>query len=286
MPELQALLSMQRIADLTFRAPYGQANRNGAVYGGQLLGQALLAAQSAFDGSTKAVHAMQACFEGAANATRAIDYLVEPGPDGTTECLWRVRAEQDGQTVLTANVAFGSRRDGFRHTHRWRVPPPLPEQLLTLKQHLDGLGNELSAHGLSRTRTYPQVEVRPVDARRHLLAMPGPPRSEFWIRAVTGDSGTSLSAASVLAYLSDYLAVNAALAGHVPELPEEPMFVASLNHTIWFHAEPTPGEWLYHELESPWAGGGRALCLGRIYSRTGDLQATVAQETLISVRRK
>lgn len=286
MADLRELLTLEHVADRRFRAPYGQANRNGAVYGGQLLGQALRAAQVSFDGSAKYVHAMQACFESAADATRAVDYLVEPGLDGASESLWRVRAEQDGQIVLTANVAFGSRRDGFSHACRWRAPPPMPEELPSLSQHLDQLGGELTAHGLSRTRTYPQVEVRPVDGRRHLLVTPGPPRSEFWIRAVPGHADLPLPMAGVLAYLSDYLAVNAALAGHVAELPEQPMFVASLNHTIWFHAEPAPGEWLYHELESPWAGGGRALCLGRIYSRTGDLQATVAQETLISVRRK
>lgn len=285
MADLGELLTLQHVSEKRFRTCHGQANRNGAVYGGQLLGQALGAAQILMDGSAKIVHVMQACFENAADATKDINYLVEPVLDGSSESLLRVRAEQNGETVLTANIAFGLRRDGFTHASRWTETPPMPEDLPSLSQLLDELGDELSVHGRSRTRTYPQVEVRPIDARRHLLAASGFPRSEFWIRSVPVVSKVPLPAAGVLAYLSDYLAVNAALAGHVPELPERPMFVASLNHSIWFHTVPAPGDWLYHELESPWAGGGRALCLGRIYSRTGILQATVAQETLIGVRR-
>ncbi|MFZ9050153.1 MAG: acyl-CoA thioesterase [Steroidobacteraceae bacterium] len=285
MADLGELLDLQRVGDHRFRTEHGQPNRNGAVFGGQLLGQALRAAQLAFADDRKPVHSMHASFENAADATRGIDYTAARVLEGSSESLWQVRAEQGGTPVLTATVAFGVRREGFAHATGWRRTPPMPEDLPLLSRWQEDLAGELSAHGRSRTRTYPQVEVRPVDGRRHLLVEDGPPDSEFWIRALHGDSGLPLPETAVLAYLSDYLAVNPVLAGHVAELPAEPLFVASLNHALWFHATPMPGEWQHHQLASPWAGGGRALCLGSIRSRDGQLLATFAQETLVRLRR-
>jgi acyl-CoA thioesterase-2 len=129
------------------------------------------------------------------------------------------------------------------------------------------------------------VELRPLDARRHLLVDPGPPLSRFWIRALSDAPAADLPAAPLVAYLSDYLAANSVLAGHVHELPAESLFVASLNHSLWLHAPADPADWLYYEFESPWAGGGRALCTGRIFSRQGQLLASVAQAVMLRPRR-
>lgn len=282
-PALADLLSLEALGDDTFRARHSQPNRNGAVYGGQLLGQAVQAAELTVH--DRRPHAMQASFERAADAARPIDLRVERVLEGGVETLRRVVMTQDDRTLLTATLAFGAALPGFTHATAWRVAPPAPESLPTLAMLGDALGPVLSVHGRSRTRTYPQVEVRPVEARRHLLVDPGPPVSRFWLRAAPTDDTRPLPAAATLAYLSDYLAVNAALAGHVPELPPQQLFIASLNHSIWFHAPIDPRGWLYYELDSPWAGGGRAVCIGRLFDRDGALVASVVQETLLRPRR-
>lgn len=282
-PALADLLTLEPSGDDVFRALHGQPNRNGAVYGGQLLGQAMRAAEATVE--DRRPHAMQACFERAADSSRPIDYRVARVLDGGSETLRRVSATQDGHTLLTATVAFGAALPGFAHAVGWRTPPPDPATLPTLDQLGAALGTELSAHGRSRTRTYPQVEVRPVEARRHLLVDAGPAESRFWLRAAPTEDDRALPEAPALVYLSDYLAVNAALAGHVPRLPAEPLFIASLNHSLWFHGPFDPRGWLYYELDSPWTGGGRAVCNGRLFDPRGGLVASVVQETLLRPRR-
>ena len=55
----------------------------------------------------------------------------------------------------------------------------------------------------------------------------------------------------------------------------------SLNHSVWFHDDYNPEEWLLYVTDSPWAGAGRGLNRGSIYRRDGQLVASSAQETLI-----
>lgn len=282
-PLLFELLAVESTADDVFRALHVQPNRNGAVYGGQSLGQALHAAQRT--AGDRRPHAMQACFERAADALRPVEHRVERVVDGGSETLRRVVAMQEGRALLTASIAFGASSPGFTHAAVWREPPPAPEGLPSLETVGRGLGAELSVHGRSRMRTYPQVEVRPLEPRRHLLVDAGPAEARFWLRAAPDDDPRPLPEAPMLAYLSDYLAVNAALARHVPELPPGPLFVASLNHSVWFHAPVDPRDWIYYELESPWADGGRAVCTGRMFDRHGALVASVVQETLLRPRR-
>jgi acyl-CoA thioesterase-2 len=86
---------------------------------------------------------------------------------------------------------------------------------------------------------------------------------------------------AVVAYLSDYLMINAALIPHVAEIPDERLFVASINHSIWFHAPADPSQWLLYDIVSPWAGQGRALCIGYLYRKDGGMVASVAQEAMV-----
>jgi acyl-CoA thioesterase-2 len=43
-------------------------------------------------------------------------------------------------------------------------------------------------------------------------------------------------------------------------------------------------QWLFYEQESSWAGGGRALCRGLLFDRSGVLVASVMQEGLVRFR--
>jgi acyl-CoA thioesterase-2 len=62
--------------------------------------------------------------------------------------------------------------------------------------------------------------------------------------------------------------------------------VASLDHAMWLHRFGRVDEWLLYVQESPSAIGGRGLSLGRIYSRSGALLASLAQEITVRVGRK
>lgn len=286
MTEFVDLMTLETVAPLHFITRHCQVNRSGTVYGGQLLGQLARAAELTVPDTRRRLHALQATFERVATTTTPIEYVVEPALDGGSESVRRIRGLQNGQILITANAGFGPAFTGFAHSVAWQARPPMPESLPTLAESSGLLESLLTAHGRSRARTYPQVEIRPLDPRRHLLVDSGPPQSRFWIRVLSKAIAPELSNSAVIAYLSDYLAVNAALAGHVNDLPDESLFVASLNHSLWIHATVDPEQWVFCEWDSPWAGGGRALCTGKFFDVAGRLVATAAQATMLRPRRR
>lgn len=282
MTTLGALLTLESLGGRRFVSGAHQANRRGSCYGGQLLGQALRAAMSTVRG--KRPLALQVSFEAAARL-EPIAYAVEPVRDGRTLATRHVTARQGEVTVLLATISFGAAAHGWEHACSHDEVPAAPDRLPSLEELARSMGTAVSAHAQGRLRTYPQVEVRPVDAERHLLLRSGPPESRFWIRAVSDLPLPSDMHAPATAYLSDYLLANAALIPHAHEMPDEHLFVASLTHSLWFHAESDPTRWLYSKTQSPWAGEGRAFCWGHLFSEGGALIASVAQEMLIRRRR-
>lgn len=282
MPDLKTLLTLTAASGERFLSCSAQTNRNGTVFGGQLLAQALQAAAATVP--DKRVQALQACFERPTRAA-SLDYKVRRGQDGRTISTRRVTASQAGSPVLSAMLSFGSSGQGFEHSARWREAPPEPEALPTLAEAVTPHASAVSEHGKGRLTTYSQVEVRPIEVEQHLLLEVGPARARIWIRARGELPAAATGNVAVLAYLSDYLMVNAALIPHVRDLPDEHLFVASLEHSMWFHAEADPSDWLLYETESPWSGEGRVLCMGRLFTRKGLLVATVAQHALVRRRR-
>jgi acyl-CoA thioesterase 8 len=65
--------------------------------------------------------------------------------------------------------------------------------------------------------------------------------------------------------------------------PQVGMMV-SLDHTIYFHnpKDFKADEWLFTEMESPWAGDGRGLVMQRIWTRSGKLVASCVQEVSLA----
>jgi acyl-CoA thioesterase II len=282
MTTLSALLTLETLGGSRFVSGVHQANRRGSCYGGQLLGQALQAAVSTVRG--KRPLAMQVSFEVAARLDVPLIYAVEPVRDGRTSATRHVTARQGDVTVLLATVSFGIASQGWEHASTRDPAPPAPDLLPSLEELAHSVGAAVSAHTKRRLSTYPQVEVRPIDAELHFLLRSGPPESHFWIRAVGEPPLSPDMNAAATAYLSDYLLANSALIPHADELKPDD-FVASLTHSMWFHADSDPTRWLYSKTQSPWAGEGRAFCWGHFFSEGGVLIASVAQEMLTGRRR-
>ncbi|WP_429362104.1 acyl-CoA thioesterase [Paraburkholderia sp. GAS32] len=277
------MLTLSPLGGGRFSSGAAQTNRNEFIFGGQLLAQALCAAAQTVSG--KLPHALHASFEFPASATRPLVYQVCEGRDGRSLSHRRVMARQSGHTVLRAYASFSGPEEGFRHQSGWRSEPPAPDSLSTLGSIAARYETQVSEHGKGRLSTYPQLEIRPIAVKEHLLLQPGKPASRFWMRARGNMPADPTGWTAVLTYLSDYLLVNAALIPHVSEMPDEHLFVASLNHAMWFHVLADPSQWLLYETESDWAGQGRALVHGRFYSENGQLVASVVQETMIRARK-
>jgi acyl-CoA thioesterase II len=90
----------------------------------------------------------------------------------------------------------------------------------------------------------------------------------------------------VLAYASDMMLLDTALAPHGRTLFGNEFMAASLDHALWFHRSFRADDWLLYAQDSPNLHGSRGYARGLIFTRDGVLVASVAQEGLVRERRE
>jgi acyl-CoA thioesterase-2 len=279
--ELVDLLDLERLEDNLFR---GQSRDIGTqfVFGGQVLGQALSAAQHTVDASRTA-HSLHAYFLRAGDIDAPIVYSVERTRDGGTFSSRRVVAIQHGQPILNGSISFQIEEGGFEHQSSMpEVPLPediepmqplSPEQMAKLPEKIQRwLGVDAP---IEFRHVWPQDKLKPVKR---------PPIQHIWFRtaAPVGDSPALHRA--LLAYASDFNLIGTATLPHGISYYTHNVQMASLDHALWFHRPFRMDDWLLYSFDSPTAQGARGLARGQIFSRDGRLIASSAQEGLIRLR--
>lgn len=286
--EQEALAGLLTVLDLTPEAPQpgaddvfvGQSQRQpfGRVYGGQVLSQALVAAQRTVD-AQRPVHSLHSYFLRAGDSDEPITFAVERLRDGHSFSARRTHALQRGRPILSMIASFQIPADGLDH----QLPMPTvpePEHLPTLHDRYGHLDDPTSRFWL-RQRPF---DLRHVDPP--LFITPSPQRStsqSVWIRAVGPLPDDPPLHAAALAYASDYLLLEPVLRAHGHTFSELGLRMASLDHAMWWHRPARADEWLLYVQDSPSATGARGLGLGRIFSRDGRLVCSVAQEGMLRV---
>jgi len=277
--DLAAIMNLEPLGDDRFRAHRHKGNHVGAVFGGALLAQALRAAE--LTAPERAPHAMHALFHRAGNAAAPIDHQVDRVRDGGASTTRRVGAWQGGELLFEALVMLRApaARPGYSHQQAWRRPPPPPDRTPMLAELAERWADRLSASELATLgRLGSGFDLRLVDADA-FMARAATPFGAFWVRprpAPTGPAGYG-----ALVFTSDFMMARAATLPHLRSAWDPRGWTISLDHAIWLHAAAAPDAWLLYEIESPWAGDGRGVNLGRLYDEDGRLLATVAQEALI-----
>jgi acyl-CoA thioesterase-2 len=286
-PSCQALAGLLEVLDLErlevnlFR---GISPQNGwqRVYGGQVLGQALVAAGRTVD-DPRTAHSLHGYFLLAGDPAHPIIYEVERIRDGGSFTTRRVKAIQHGRAIFAMSVSFQKEEEGFEHAFPMPEVPP-PEELPSAKELIGKLLDKLP----ESMRTYWQrenpIELRPVDVSRYLSREPGAPAQHIWLKA----SGRLLDDPRlhqcVLAYASDFTLLDTALIAHGKLLFDPDIQLASLDHALWLHRPFRADEWLLYAQDSPSAAGARGFCRGSFFDRSGRLVASTAQEGLIRKR--
>jgi acyl-CoA thioesterase-2 len=251
------------------------------VFGGQVIGQALVAAERTIEG--RVPHSLHAYFLLPGDADAPIVYQVERVRDGRTFSARRVQAIQHGRPILSMIASFQAPEAGLEHAAPMPEVPP-PEALTPMA--------ELKARWLSEAGPVPRqvaetllaagaIEFRPVEPRNPLRPTPGAPRQAVWFRAVDRVPDDPHLHRCILAYASDYQLLGTALRPHGRSWYQPSMMVASLDHALWFHRDGRIDDWLLYAMETPTAQGARGLSRGLIYDRGGRLVASVAQEGLM-----
>ncbi len=275
---LVALLDLERIEENIFRGRSPQEHMQ-RVFGGQVAGQALVAAGRTTD-NERPVHSLHAYFLRPGRPGVPIVYQVERIRDGRSFTTRRVVAVQQGRVIFNLTASFHRPEPGFEQ--QIAMPDvPEPEHLPRLADELrDRLG--LLPEWLARMERRQAFDIRYVERLRweaddlHGVE----PRSAVWMRAVGPLGNDPLVHTCALTYASDMMLLDAV------RLPVEPLWgprgfdVASLDHAMWFHRPFRADEWFLYQQESPIATGGRGLARGQIYDRDGALLVSVMQEGL------
>ncbi|HEU4515747.1 MAG TPA: acyl-CoA thioesterase II [Steroidobacteraceae bacterium] len=275
LPELLKLLDLERIEDNLFR---GESRDVGApqVFGGQVLGQALVAASRTVEG--RQVHSLHAYFLRRGDLSVPIVFEVDRSRDGGSFTSRRVVAIQHGQPILTMSASFQAAEPGLEHQASMPEAPP-PESLRDLAE-LEAEVIERMPHKVSGYfRNQRPFEFRAVNPDDYLTREKRPAHKLVWFRVTGQLPGDQALHRCLLTYVSDYHLLATATMPHGVNFLE--LQVASIDHAIWFHRDLTVDDWLLYAIESPSASGARGFSRGSIYARDGALVASVAQEGLI-----
>jgi acyl-CoA thioesterase-2 len=129
------------------------------------------------------------------------------------------------------------------------------------------------------------IDTRHVDPSPPDRKAPLPPVQQVWLRADGTLPDDPVLHACVLTYASDMTLLDTAVRPHGGSWDDEGLFMASLDHAMWFHRPFRADEWLLYDQDTPSASGGRGLGRGNLFTTDGHLAVTVVQEGLIRVLR-
>ena len=275
--QLLTILDIERLEENLFRGLSPQVGWQ-RVFGGQVIGQALVAANRTVNG--RLAHSLHAYFLRAGDPSVPIIYNVDRIRDGGSFTTRRVVAVQHGQAIFSMAASFHKEETGLEHQIKMpEVPPPesLPSEAELKACLIDRVPPQVKAYW-ERERP---LEIRPVDLSRYLTPGNHAPSQQVWIRA-TGELPNDQSLHQcVLAYASDFTLLDTALIAHGRFVFDPKLMLASLDHALWFHRKLRADEWLLYAQDSPISGGGRAFCRGMLFTRDGKLVASTAQEGLL-----
>jgi len=277
---LLAILDLEPLEHNLFRGLSPQVGWQ-RVFGGQVIGQALVAAARTVEGRN--VHSLHAYFMRPGDPTVPILYQVDRIRDGNSFTTRRVVAIQHGEAIFSMAASFQIGEPGFDHQIAMpKVPPPedLPSEAELKELYLHSAPPSVRRYW-ERERP---VELRPVDLRHYVSREPLDPTQLVWVRTTGALPDDMDIHRCVLAYASDMTLLDTSLFAHGRAIFDHDLQVASLDHALWFHRPFRADEWLLYAEDSPSASGARGFTRGSLFSRDGHLIASVAQEGLIRQR--
>jgi acyl-CoA thioesterase-2 len=284
--ELQSVLKTLELEPLEQNLFRGLSPQVGwqRVFGGQVIGQALVAATRTVENGAPA-HSLHGYFLRPGDPARPIIYQVERYRDGKSYTARRVVAIQHGRPIFTMAASFHFPESAFDHQVGMpKVPMPdeLPAEKDLLKQFADQMPENMKRYF---TRERP-IELRPTDPMHYLKPEAGRAALQnVWIRAADRLPDDEAIHQCVLAYASDMTLLDTALVPHGRNLFDAGLQMASLDHALWFHRKFRADEWLLYAQDSPSSFGGRGFTRGSIFTMDERLVASVAQEGMIRQHR-
>ncbi|MGO9359803.1 MAG: acyl-CoA thioesterase II [Xanthobacteraceae bacterium] len=280
--DLISILDLEPIEVNMFRgrSPHTRWQR---VFGGQVIGQALVASCRTVEG--RMPHSLHCYFILPGDPQIPIIYEVERLRDGKSYTTRRVTAIQHGQAIFSMMVSFhaGEASTLDHQDPMPKVPHPdelTPEELMK-SPVMEGMPEFIQRYYASDR----PIELRPVEYQRYFGEKVPDGRINIWIRTAAKLPDDPALHLCALAYASDFSLLDSVMSRYGRTLFDGRVMAASLDHAMWFHRPFRADEWLLYSQDSPSAQGGRGLARGSIFKPDGTLVASVAQEGSLREKR-
>ena len=273
---------LEQLEDNLFRG-YGNWGPAFRLYGGQVMSQAMSAAQQTVPGNF-VLHSMHCYFMRPGDPKRAVIYDVELIRDGKSFLTRRVTARQHGAAIFSCQLSYQKPESGFDHQ------APMPQ--VAGPENLQSEAQTLLSKFLKSTAAPPDLQVPtewpidfcPIEPVDLLNPKPHTPLNQVWMRASAPLPDDLALHQQLLAFASDHNILVTALRPYAVTYLTPGLQIATIDHAMWFHRPFRIDDWLLYQTESTSASNGRGFAVGRIYQRDGTLVASVSQEGLIRLR--
>ncbi len=275
------LLDLEQIELDIFRGRSPAGERRQRVFGGQVAGQALVAAGRTVP-DDRPVHSLHAYFIRPGDPAVPLIYLVDRVRDGRSFTTRRVSAVQHGKTIFTLSASFHHPEPGASHARQMPDVPP-PDELPSTAERMEQL---FGAAAREYTRSNP-IDIRHIGPLTFEAAKDPSlrvARSMAWLRADGELPDDQLLHVCMMTYASDMTLLDSVLLANGLSWADGKTVGASLDHAMWFHRPFRADRWLLYAQESPVAAAARGLARGELYTQDGELVVSVMQEGLIRTR--
>ncbi|HUA29761.1 MAG TPA: acyl-CoA thioesterase II [Streptosporangiaceae bacterium] len=272
------LLDLEQIEVDIFRGRSPEGERRQRVFGGQVAGQALVAAGRTVP-QDRPVHSLHAYFIRPGDPTAALIYLVERVRDGRSFTTRRVSAIQHGKTIFTLSASFQRHEPGVEHAEPMPVVPP-PEEVPTTAERMEKLFGP-SVHDWFGANPIDIRHIGPLTYEAERDPALRTSRNLVWLRADGELADDPLLHVCLVTYASDMTLLDSVLLANGLSWMDGRTNGASLDHAMWFHRPFRADRWLLYAQDSPVSSGARGLARGEMYTSEGDLVLSVVQEGLI-----
>ena len=280
--ELQDLLDLLDLEQIEVNLFRGVSPDEGwqRVYGGQVLGQALVAASRTVEDETRNAHSLHGYFLRPGDTTIPILYKVDRIRDGRSFTTRRVIAIQRGHAIFSMSVSFQVTETGLEH-HFDAPVVPAPADCISERDLHKKYASDIPEEFKGRAERPRPIEMRFVEPINEYNPVPAKPEQHVWIKTIDAMPEDIRLNQCVLAYASDMTLIDTSYRPHALGWGNANFQVASLDHAMWFHKPFRTDEWMLYQQDSPFSGGARGFSRGTIFDASGDLVASVAQEGLI-----
>ena len=251
------------------------------VYGGQVIGQALVAASRTVS-TDRSAHSLHGYFLRAGDTDIPILYKVDRIRDGKSFTTRRVVAVQRGQAIFTMSISFQVDEGGLNH--QFDMPDVSgPDDLQTEDEIRQVQYKNWPKEFQDSFSGSSAIQVKPIEPIDLLNPKPAEPVQRCWVRCGDKLPDDPRIHQCVLDYLSDWSLLDTATRPHAVSFMQDNVQVASLDHAMWFHRPFRADEWLLYDQDSPSASGARGFNRGLIYNQSGELVASTTQEGLVRI---